>query len=208
MSAIVRGLRNWRHSRKFDKVGKGCRFVGSKIEVDGHVELGDYCRLRDNIHLRTRRTGKIVLGDRCIISWNVIVEASELVQMGRRSGLAENSVVRDGTHLMYGTKECILYTPHIIKPVIIGDEVWVGSRAYISYGVTIGDGAVVGVGSVVLKDIGPYEVWAGAPARYIAHRTDDVPPHKLAEATALIEKYGIREDRRAKELNAVAKDLD
>lgn len=199
MSALTRVYRNWKHGRKFAKKGKGCRFVGRDIEVDGHVELGSYCRLRDRIMLRTRQEGKIILGDRCILSWNVVIEASELVQMGRRSGLAENCVVRDGTHLMYGTKECILYTPHIIKPVIIGEEVWVGSGAYISYGVTIGDGAVIGAHSVVTKDIGPYEVWAGVPARYLAHRTDDVPPQKLAEAQELIAKYGIREDRRASE---------
>jgi len=199
MSAIRRVYRNWKHKRKFAKVGKGCRFVGRDIEVDGHVELGDYCRLRDRIIMRTRRNGKIILGDRCIISWNVVMESGELIQMGRHSGLAENCVVRDGTHLMYGTKESILYTPHIVKPVIIGEEVWVGSGSYISYGVTIGDGAVIGVGSLVLKDIGPYEVWAGTPAKYIAHRTDDVPPHKLAEAQELIATYGIRKDRRAKE---------
>ncbi|MBN2311893.1 MAG: hypothetical protein JXR94_23135 [Candidatus Hydrogenedentes bacterium] len=196
MSGITRAYRNWKHARKFAKVGKGCRFVGRDIEVDGHVELGDYCRLRNNIVLRTRGKGKIILKERAVLSWNVIIESGELVQLGRHSGLAENCVVRDGTHLMYGTKENFKYTPHIIAPVIIGDEVWIGSGAYISYGVTIGDGAVVGAGSVVVKDIGPYEVWAGVPARYIAHRTDDVKPEKLAEAQALIEKYGIRDDRR------------
>jgi acetyltransferase-like isoleucine patch superfamily enzyme len=196
MSAIMRKFNNWRQARKFAKVGKGCRFVGSNIEVDGHVELGDYCRLRDRIILRTRREGKIILGERVILSWNVIIESGELVQIGRHSGCAENVVIRDGTHLIYGTKDNIKYTPHIVKPVIIGEGVWVGSGAYINYGVTIGDGAVVGVKSLVLKDIPPYEVWAGIPAKRIAHRTDDVTPEKLAEAEAHIQEYGIREDRR------------
>jgi acetyltransferase-like isoleucine patch superfamily enzyme len=196
MSGISRTYRNWKHARKFAKVGKGCRFVGRFIEVDGHVELGDYCRLRNNIVFRTRLDGKIIFGDRCIVSWNVIIESGELVQIGSGSGLAENCVIRDGTHMMYGTKEYARYTPHIVAPVIIGDEVWIGSGSYISYGVTIGKGAVVGAGSVVTKSIGEYEVWAGVPARYLAHRTDDLPPDKLAEAKELMAKQSLREDRR------------
>ena len=196
MSGIGRKYNNWRQSRKFAKVGKGCRFVGKDIDVDGHVELGDYCRLRDRIILRTRKEGKIILGERVILSWNVIIESGALVQMGHHSGCAENVVIRDGTHLIYGTKDLIKYTPHIVKPVIIGENVWIGSGAYINYGVTIGDGAVVGVKSLVLNDIPPYEVWGGIPARRIAHRTDDVKPEKLAEAQEHIEEHGIREDRR------------
>ena len=196
MSAIMRKYNDWRQARKFTKAGKGCRFVGKNILVDGHVELGEYCRLRDNIILRTRGEGRIILGDRVILSWNVIIESGALVQMGAHSGCAENVVIRDGTHLIYGTKENIKYTPHIVKPVIIGEGVWIGSGAYINYGVTIGDGAVVGVKSLVLNDIPPYEVWGGIPAKRIAHRTDDVKPEKLAEAQEHIEKYGIRGDRR------------
>lgn len=63
------------------------------------------------------------------------------------------------------------YTPY--KETIIGNDVWIGGHSCIKGGVTIGDGAVVGMGSVVLKDIGPYEIWAGNPARFIRKRFDD-----------------------------------
>jgi acetyltransferase-like isoleucine patch superfamily enzyme len=196
MHKLMKKYINWQNSRKFAKVGKRCRFYGTDIEVEGHVEAGDNVHIRDHCIFRTRKDGKIIFKDRSMVSWYVIIESSSIVEIGENTGLAENVIIRDGTHMIYGTKEHWRFTPHIIKPTIIGPNCWIGSRAYISYGVTIGEGAVVGVGSVVTKDIGPYEVWAGSPAKYIAHRTDDVPPQKLAEAEELLKLQGIRHDRR------------
>jgi len=55
MNGITRAWRNFRHCRKFVKVGRDCRFTGDRLEVDGHVELGDGCRIRNNVVLRTFR---------------------------------------------------------------------------------------------------------------------------------------------------------
>ena len=49
----------------------------------------------------------------------------------------------------------------------IGNDVWIGSKCLIKGGVTIGDGAVIGMGSVVTHDVPPYEIWAGNPAKFI-----------------------------------------
>lgn len=54
--------------------------------------------------------------------------------------------------------------------VVIGNDVWVGTRAIILHGVTIGEGAVVGAGSVVTKDVPKYSIVAGNPARVIRER--------------------------------------
>ena len=61
----------------------------------------------------------------------------------------------------------------------IGNDVWLGIRTIVIGGVTIGDGAVIGGGSVVTKDVGPYEIWAGNPARFIRKRFDDETIEKL-----------------------------
>lgn len=58
------------------------------------------------------------------------------------------------------------------EPVIIGENVWVGARTLILPGVEIGDGAVIGAGSVVTKDIPPYAVAVGNPARVIKFRDE------------------------------------
>ena len=55
----------------------------------------------------------------------------------------------------------------------IGNDVWIGSKCLIKGGITIGDGAVIGMGSVVTHDVPPYEIWAGNPAKFIKKRFDD-----------------------------------
>ncbi len=56
------------------------------------------------------------------------------------------------------------------KKTIIGNDVWIGSKCLIKAGVQIGDGAIIGMGSVVTHDVPPYEVWAGCPAHFIKRR--------------------------------------
>jgi acetyltransferase-like isoleucine patch superfamily enzyme len=55
----------------------------------------------------------------------------------------------------------------------IGNDVWIGGNSLIKQGVKISDGAVIGFGSVVTKDVGPYEIWAGNPAKIIRKRFDE-----------------------------------
>lgn len=62
---------------------------------------------------------------------------------------------------------------------VIGNDVWIGSDVLLLEGHTIGDGAIIGAGSVVTKDIPPYEIWAGAPARFIRKRFEDEQIEKL-----------------------------
>ena len=56
------------------------------------------------------------------------------------------------------------------RPIKIGHHCWIGTGATVLQGVTIGNGAIVAAGAVVTKDIPPYEVWGGVPARYIRKR--------------------------------------
>jgi acetyltransferase-like isoleucine patch superfamily enzyme len=59
------------------------------------------------------------------------------------------------------------------KPTIIGNDVWIGYRAIICPGVTIGDGAIIGAGAVVTKDVAPYTIVGGVPAKEIRKRFSD-----------------------------------
>jgi acetyltransferase-like isoleucine patch superfamily enzyme len=59
------------------------------------------------------------------------------------------------------------------KKTVIGNDVWIGENALVKAGVTIANGAVVGMGSVVTRDIGPYEIWVGNPARLLRKRFSD-----------------------------------
>ena len=84
--------------------------------------------------------------------------------------------------------------PEDDRDVVIGDDVWIGVRAIILNGVTIGRGAVVAAGAVVTKDVPPYAIVGGVPARLIRYRWDPqtiqrheallYPPHGLSGAEA------------------------
>jgi len=65
--------------------------------------------------------------------------------------------------------------------VSIGNDVWIGRETLILSGVTIGDGAVIGARAVVTKDVEPYSIVAGNPARLIRKRFDDKTIHRLLE---------------------------
>ena len=68
-----------------------------------------------------------------------------------------------------------------VKPVKVGNDVWIGDRALIMDGVTVGDGAVIGACAVVTKDVPPYAVVAGVPARIIRYRFDEETIGRLME---------------------------
>ena len=63
--------------------------------------------------------------------------------------------------------------------VVIGHDVWLGHGVFIKSGVHIATGAIIGMGAVVTKDVGPYEIWAGNPAKKIRNRFDDPIKERL-----------------------------
>lgn len=70
----------------------------------------------------------------------------------------------------------------IIAPTIVGHDVWIGARAIVMQGITIGTGAVVGAGAVVTKDVPPYAIVAGCPAKIIRFRFDEDTISRLLES--------------------------
>ena len=67
------------------------------------------------------------------------------------------------------------------KKTVIGNDVWIGNNCIIKGGIAIGDGAIIGMGSVVTHDVPPYEIWAGNPAHLIRKRFDDETIQQLSE---------------------------
>lgn len=82
--------------------------------------------------------------------------------------------------IAYDTKENVGGTK-TKGPVVIGNDVWIGHGVTVLSGVTIGDGAVIAAGSVVVKDIPPYTIAGGCPAKVIRPRFDEATVAKLTE---------------------------
>ena len=115
---------------------------------------------------------KFYVGHNCSIGRFSIVNCADEVRFGND--------VRMGPHVMITTLNHGLRRSQIIdaqvatvKPVVVGNDVWIGGHVLILPGVTIGDGAVLAGGAVVTKDVEPYTIVGGVPARAIGHRTDE-----------------------------------
>jgi acetyltransferase-like isoleucine patch superfamily enzyme len=109
---------------------------------------------------------KVFLGERNVINFGCLLD-------GRKFS------IRTGSNVSIGPEATILTLGHDPRSatfedrggdVVIGDRVWIGYRAIVLPGVTIGEGAVVGAGAVVTKNVGPYAIVAGNPARKIGER--------------------------------------
>ena len=118
-------------------------------------------------------------------------QITSTMEIGDRSGVGINAKIHGrviiGNDVMMGP-ECIIYTKNHAfadttipmnqqgfseeKPVIIGNDVWIGGRVTILPGVHIGDGAIVGAGAVVTKDVPAYAIVGGNPAKILKYRKE------------------------------------
>jgi maltose O-acetyltransferase len=125
------------------------------------------------------------------VEHGVDFEGGFQLEIGDRSGLGVNSfigVVKIGNDVMMGREVIMISQNHIFsditrpmniqgteepRPIIIGDDVWIGARAVILPGIRIGKGAIIGAGSVVTTDVPEYAIVGGNPARILRFRTEN-----------------------------------
>lgn len=111
----------------------------------------------------------IELGDRVFLNAGCTILDSAPVRIGARSQLGPNVQIYCAEH----HKDAVKRTDaglEIARPVEIGERVWIGGAAIILAGVTIGDGAIVGAGSVVTRDVPAGATVVGNPARVVKDR--------------------------------------
>lgn len=188
---LIQKLRVRSFIRQFDRVGEGCQFNATYLEIKGHVELGDRCVLGNNVLLRTHRDGKIVLGNDVSLGDHVLVAGNEFVSIGENTVVEAYAVLRDMNHTFHGTDIHWRLTPHQTAPIIVGRNCFIGAHSYIMPGVTLGDGAVIVPRSIINKNVGPGEIWAGAPsAQLIGHRDSGGSVSGLKRHADLLALYG------------------
>jgi acetyltransferase-like isoleucine patch superfamily enzyme len=118
-------------------------FCGYDCEISS-ADIGDFCSIANFVAIG---------GGQHPINW---VGTSPVFYQGRDSV----------------TKKFASFPRPAPKRVIIGSDVWIGYRAVVMQGVKIGHGAVVGAGAVVTRDVEPYSIVAGLPARHLRYRFD------------------------------------
>jgi len=134
------------------------RWLGYRIGKDSSIHMGtfvtgDHISVGDNV----------VINRRCYLDGRIGLVIKNNVSISPEVYIV--SMEHDPNHPLFATRG---------QPVVIEDNVWVGVRAIIRPGVTIGEGAVVGAGAVVTKSIQPYRIAVGVPAREIGDRNRDI----------------------------------
>ncbi len=110
------------------------------------------------------------VGDDVNFAKGVIVATPGGVSIGDRTMLGFGCQVLSGNHRIPTGRGRIFNSGYDRKPVTIGDDVWIGAYCVVLAGVNIGEGAVVAAGSVVNKDVAPYTIAGGIPAKVIKFR--------------------------------------
>ena len=136
-----------------------------------------------------RKILKFEIGKSSFIFMDTCFDARKNFVMGNNSVInqkcrIDNRVkVEIGNNVSISAEVCILTTDHDLqspsfagrnKPVFVGDYVFIGTRALILAGVSLGEGSAVAAGAVVTKDVPPYSIVAGVPARFIKHRNPNL----------------------------------
>jgi acetyltransferase-like isoleucine patch superfamily enzyme len=132
---------------KLKSCGQNCKFYFPlHIECPGGLEVGSDSTIGTYVHMWCH--GKIKIGDRVMIG----------------SHTAITSVTHDYT------QENIRFAKTIFQKVVIEDDVWIGTHSIILPGVTIGKGAVIGANSIVTKNVEPFSIVFGNPAKHYKYR--------------------------------------
>jgi len=161
-------------------VGRGVRAWGRpRIENFGVMHIGAKTLIRSvnvPVELCTGDGAELVIGRNCSINYGVSIGATGSITVGNRVRIGPYTMIVD-TDFHDPLKRDVRPKP---RPVVLEDDVWIGAKACIMPGVRIGRGSIVGTGSVVTKDVPPFTVVGGVPAKII--RSLD-PTQFVPEAT-------------------------
>ena len=188
-------LRKLTYPRLFKQVGRGVIFGrGLAMRHPGRMVLGDRVAIDDSVLLDASGAGDagITIGNDVIISRNCVVQGKTgPVSIGDKTDIGCNAILSSGGGIHIGhhvliAGNCYIGGGRYVSdrldipmmeqgvytngPVVIGDDVWLGAGSVVLDGVKIGNGAIIGAGAVVTKDVPEYAIAAGVPARVIRTR--------------------------------------
>lgn len=160
---------------QLDALGQHTHIIGPRnLQLFGRgISIGDglhmACDKDRNVRISAwpskQSNAKISIGNYCLISPGVKIQAAQEIRIGHNCMLgAEASITDSDWHGVYNR---VRPFGKCTYPTILHDNVWIGERAIIMKGVTIGENSIVGAGSIVTKDVPENTIVAGNPAKFI-----------------------------------------
>jgi acetyltransferase-like isoleucine patch superfamily enzyme len=157
-------------------VGRNC-FIAARVQValgrdlarTGRIELGQSVRLSGGAVLHPY-TGRICIDHDVFIGPYCVIYGHGGVEIGPDTLISMHCSILSSNHAIPPAAVAIRTQSDVLKPTLIGRDVWLGAGVTVLGGVTIGDGCVVGAGAVVSHDLPPFSIALGVPARVVGQR--------------------------------------
>jgi acetyltransferase-like isoleucine patch superfamily enzyme len=137
----------------------------------GKLDIGRLNLWEENYYIGVRNGGHVSFANNVFLNRNVKIVCYSSIEIGEDCILADSVHIYDHDHGIDELDVPIRNQPMKSAPIVIKDNVWIGAKATVLKGVTIGTGAVVAAGAVVTRDVPPYAVVGGVPARVVKMRT-------------------------------------
>jgi maltose O-acetyltransferase len=146
------------------------RVQGQRYAPSRFCSYGKDVRIGADVFIRAPE--KMKVGDGVFVGANCFIDALGGFQLGNCCALAANTTVLTLDHYYRSSESIPWGEERVVKPVVIEDNSWIGMNASILPGVTIGEGAIVGLGAVVPKDVPPRASVVGNRARIVGYRDE------------------------------------
>ncbi|MFC1646677.1 acyltransferase [Patescibacteria group bacterium] len=137
--------------------------------IKNSIVVSEYSKIGKNTRISCGEQGKIFIGENVLIDDYSYIMSHEKISIGDNTTIAGFCFIVDFNH-EFSKKNLINKQKYIKTPIVIEEDVWIGTHTTVLSGVTIGKGAVIGAGSVVTKSIKPYSIAVGNPAKVIKSR--------------------------------------
>ncbi len=147
---------------------------GNVLEAlrDGRLEVGEGTLFEPGVWITAPGDARVRIGEGTFLNRNVMVAAQELVEIGAHCMLANGCFVSDASHRFDDPQRPITWQGFESKgPTRIGENCWLGANVVVTSGVTIGARCVIGANSVVTRDVEPFSIAVGAPAKVVRRIT-------------------------------------
>jgi serine acetyltransferase len=176
LPGLIQRYRRWTLARRGVPLDRSC-FVHDLVSVGawprvhpaGSIVVSSECELSQGVELNPWG-GSIRLGRRVFLGPYVVIYGHGGVEVGDQTLISMHCSILSSNHAVPPTDAIIRNQPDIKLPTSIGRDCWLGAGTRVMGGVTIGDGCVVGAGAVVTKDLPPYSIALGVPARVVGQR--------------------------------------
>ena len=157
-------------------------YIGNNVLIKSRVEfipnnnlrsimIGDNSEIHEYCVLRTfSKTGYIHIGQNTSLNRNGMIWGAGGITIGNDVRIGPRVNIATNNHIFQDRNQLIRKQGVTTEKVVIEDDIWIGANVTILAGVTIGKGSVIGAGSVVNKEIPPYSIYAGIPAKKIGER--------------------------------------